>query len=153
MRKTGTLIATICICIIFIAFSDAGYASDTSDPVSMPEVIILDSISDIYEPVEFDHMTHADDIADSCIICHHQHPVGFAQSCNECHKIEPSVFRKSVVNKFLPCQDCHEEIDPGNPDVPGLKAAYHRACFKCHRTIGNVGLDPKGCTQICHDKK
>jgi hypothetical protein len=35
---------------------------------------------------------------------------------------------------------------------PGLKIALHRTCFQCHKGMGDIGTDPKGCTQICHAK-
>lgn len=151
MRKTGAIILTICMCIICIAHFDAGDASDKKTSGDMPEVSVLGSISALYEPVEFDHMMHAD-MAERCTICHHQHPGDETFSCQECHSIEPSIFKEAVVNNFQPCQNCHEVIDPDHPEIPGLKGAYHRTCFTCHRGIGSVGLDPQGCTEICHDK-
>jgi hypothetical protein len=140
------------VCIIFIPLFDAGDASDTLTSGKIPEVSVLGSISDIYEPVEFDHLMHAD-MAEQCTVCHHQHPGGGALSCKECHSIEPSLFKESVVNNFLPCQSCHDVIDADYPEMPGLKGAYHRTCFTCHRGIANVGLDPQGCTEMCHKKK
>ncbi len=38
-------------------------------------------------------------------------------------------------------------------DMPGLKTAYHKQCFSCHRGMGNIGTDPKGCAEICHAKR
>jgi predicted CXXCH cytochrome family protein len=53
----------------------------------------------------------------------------------------------------MACKSCHSSYDPANPNMPGLKTAYHSQCFQCHRGMGNVGIDPKGCTVMCHAKK
>ena len=60
---------------------------------------------------------------------------------------------KSVSQRFIPCNGCHADADPDNPGMPGLKTAYHRQCFTCHRGMGNIGTDPKGCAELCHAKE
>lgn len=117
-----------------------------------PEVRILDSLKNNYAPVRFDHAMHAS-LAGNCAACHHEHGEGKAFRCKGCHSLGPSMFRNSVVQGFSACKTCHGEYDPGNPAMPGLKTAYHKQCFQCHRGMGNIGADPKGCAELCHAKR
>ncbi|NOY65502.1 MAG: cytochrome c3 family protein [Nitrospirae bacterium] len=119
--------------------------------LKIPEITVLDSISNIYEPVRFDHATHSM-IAERCVVCHHEHPSN-ADLCKNCHGLDDSIFKKSLSSTFMNCDNCHGKYDPSNPGMPGLKVAYHRKCFQCHKGMGMIGEDPKGCTQICHARK
>lgn len=160
MRKEAYLAFLIILGTCLMAFSSVytpsrTQASDTIAPSSdMPGVVVLDSITDRYEPVRFDHREHVE-MTDTCGECHHQHGAEKTLTCRECHKIDPSAFRKSVgTSKFSACKECHvEPARADNLNIPGLKAAYHRACFGCHREVGSVGVDPKGCTETCHEKR
>ena len=118
----------------------------------MPGKVILGSLADRYRPVAFDHGKHIG-MAGSCAECHHQHEGDRALSCAECHRMDADAFRKNLdLARIRPCGGCHPgRDDPGNPGMPSLKAAYHRACIKCHRDVGSVGKDPKGCTETCHE--
>ncbi len=146
MRKIGILVFVISLCIFFAASLYAGNSAKT------PSLVKLDSLSDKYGPVIFNHAKHIS-IAGNCGMCHHQHGNSGALPCKDCHAVSPSTFKGSVVNNFMACKNCHSNFDPANPNMPGLKAAYHSQCFQCHRGMGNVGIDPKGCTEMCHDKK
>jgi hypothetical protein len=126
--------------------------ADASSEAGLPGMRTLGSISDQYTPVKFDHPKHVM-IAGSCAACHHQHQDSKKLNCTDCHAIAPSVFKSSVKNNFMACSACHGTYDPSTPSVPGLKVAYHKQCFQCHRGMGNIGSDPKGCTEICHAKK
>lgn len=117
-----------------------------------PGVVTLDSISDMYEAVRFDHETHTA-IAGNCGACHHEHGNSGSLPCKECHNVSPDIFKKSVINNFTACKNCHVDADPENPAIPSLKVAYHKACFQCHRGMSDVGIDPKGCAEMCHAKK
>ncbi len=117
-----------------------------------PDVRILDSIQNTYGPVTFDHRKHAQ-LAPACVDCHHEHSMAKGLPCKECHAITPAAFKGSVTRTFLACSSCHADADPANPGLPGLKTAYHKQCFSCHRGMGNIGTDPRGCTQLCHAKK
>jgi hypothetical protein len=114
-----------------------------------PGTVVLDSLVELYGPVTFDHSMHTQ-IAESCVVCHHQHPVSDTAACTQCHSIDSKQYRDSVVSTFLSCSSCHDEPDTLNPDMPGLKVAYHRTCMECHRGMGNIGKSPKGCTEQCH---
>jgi hypothetical protein len=145
--KKKTLILSISGIFIFIAASlYAGTMQKT------PTTATLDSLSDKYNPVIFDHAKHTA-LAGNCGTCHHEHGDFGALPCKECHALDPSVFRNSVVNNFMACKNCHGSYDPSNPRMPGLKTAYHQQCFKCHRGMGDVGISPAGCTTMCHGKR
>jgi pyruvate/2-oxoacid:ferredoxin oxidoreductase beta subunit len=101
--------------------------------------------------VTFNHTKHIF-MSQGCGTCHHQHGSN-ASSCKGCHSVSSSIFKKSVVNTFMACRTCHTIYDPANPNMPGLKVAYHRTCFQCHKGMNGVGTDPKGCTETCHAKQ
>jgi hypothetical protein len=155
MKEIRSYFLAIVLCFSFTAslyaVNKSEKTSDTgpSSQKSVPDVILLDSLADQYEAVEFDHSMHIS-FAEDCSQCHHQHIA--EMECDMCHAITASTFKKSVVNSFLSCRDCHETFDPNQPGLIGLKGAYHRACFQCHQGMGSVGLDPKGCTESCHAK-
>ncbi len=159
------------------------YAANASDMLSAqpesssknpPKKIVLNRLTDVNEPVKFDHAVH-EEAAKNCALCHHVHGDYEPLKCNECHKLDTNTFKKSVDKGFLPCRGCHKSYDPAHPEFPGLKAAYHGKCFQCHRGMENagvdpkllarvkrryeikgierVGTDPKGCTKTCHPKR
>jgi len=143
MKKFAILVVAISFCLFLSVSIVAG---------KNPGVVTLDSISDKYESVRFDHENHIF-IAGNCGACHHEHGNSGSLPCKDCHAVTPDAFKKSVINSFMACKNCHVESDPENPVMPGLKVAYHKTCFQCHRGLGNVGVDPKGCAEICHAKK
>ncbi len=117
-----------------------------------PGVRTLNSIEATYSSVRFDHPKH-EAIAGSCITCHHEHNVAKGLPCKQCHSLTPAAFKNSVHNNFTACANCHGAYDPDNPRMPGLKTAYHRVCFSCHRGMAGIGTDPRGCTELCHSKR
>jgi hypothetical protein len=159
MRREIFLVFTVSLFMSLITIIGVGselniQASEDARPgKGMPGVVILDDIADRFEPVRFDHKEHVD-MADSCGECHHQHGTEKTITCRECHRIDPSAFKKSVgASTFSSCRSCHgASFQPENLGMPGLKAAYHRACFSCHREVNEVGIDPKGCTELCHER-
>lgn len=120
-----------------------------------PETVVLDSIAQYYEPVNFDHAMHADMVGkNKCATCHH-HTVGtpvMNATCKKCHA-------NSGKADSAACKDCHPakrfeaeyltqlEADHQlyHVDKPGLKGAYHQNCLGCHEEMGG----PTGC-QDCH---
>jgi hypothetical protein len=135
---------------LWVGVSAAGEKAGVGN---VPKVLLLGSLSQVYEPVRFNHSGHVS-TAGGCADCHHQHGSADVRSCKECHRIDPSVFQKNVNAGMLkPCRECHTaSAKPGSGiGRPTLKVAYHQACFKCHRgDVGTVGQDPKGCTEMCH---
>lgn len=144
MNKFSTSIVIAFLCILAAPF--IGAAADA------PGVRVLGSLKDAYAPVIFDHPKHAA-IAASCAACHHEHAMGSGLPCKQCHALTPATFRNSVSHSFSSCKSCHGEFDRDNAGMPGLKTAYHRRCFTCHRGMGDIGTDPKGCTELCHARK
>ena len=141
---TLTLAAGIIISLAASLFAGA--------PARNPEMVTLDSLTDKYEPVFFTHSRHAA-MAGNCATCHHEHGDSGSLPCKSCHSLDASAFKNSITRSFMACRNCHGTYSPEAPRVPGLKAAYHSQCFQCHRGMGNVGKDPKGCTELCHGKK
>jgi len=141
--------------IIFVAsalLTGISIAGETTGQGNVPKVLLLGSLSKAYEPVRFDHAEHIS-MADGCEDCHHQHRAMQVQACSECHRIDSSFFKKNVnAGKLKPCGECHAVINhPGDRGRLELKAAYHQACFKCHKE--EVAGKPEGCTSMCHVPK
>jgi hypothetical protein len=156
--KTKTIHAAVLFLVVAFAAALAAAAGPSAPapavkPVGkMPGTLILGSIADRYPPVKFDHGKHVG-MASGCAECHHQHDGGTAASCGGCHKVDPAAFRKNVnLAKIRPCGECHPTSwKADRPGLPTLKAAYHRACIRCHKDVGSVGKDPKGCAELCHE--
>lgn len=145
--KTMILILLVSgISVLFTISAQAGSA------MKVPSTATLDSLSDKYEPVIFDHAKHAG-LAGNCGTCHHRHGNFGALPCKECHALDASLFKESAVGSFMACRKCHGPYDPSDPGMPGLKTAYHQQCFQCHRGMGDVGISPGGCTNMCHGRK
>ena len=143
MKKTTIIVVAIAL---WIGISTA---SETIPGRDVPKDFILGSLSNLYEPVRFNHTEHIS-TAGGCVDCHHQHGSMQVQSCFECHRIDPSVFKKNVIaGRLKPCGECHLASD--EPGRIGLKTAYHKACFKCHKDdVGSGVKNLKGCTEMCH---
>ena len=82
-----------------------------------PDVVFLNELENLYEPVQFLHKLHASmaNMNKGCVICHHNTPADAAHpACKSCHRPENS---------------------GGEVDVrqPGLKRAYHKQCMGCHQ--------------------
>ncbi len=95
-----------------------------------PEIVILDQLANLYEPVPFAHKLHATmaEMSGGCAFCHHY---------------------SEVDAEVPPCRECHsEKHQMGNLRQPGLKGAYHRQCISCHREWSHE----TGCV-ACHEVK
>lgn len=79
-----------------------------------PDTFLIDEISELYQPVNFNHKLHADmaQMGGDCETCHHYTPKDHIPPCSECHG---------------------GEKNPNNLRQPSLKGAYHRQCLSCHR--------------------
>ena len=94
-----------------------------------PESMILNTISMLYEGVNFNHKEHAEmgEMGIGCVECHHQNPKG----------------------QYLKCSQCHSpQVTCENMPMLGLKGAYHRQCIPCHGQWSNY----RQCER-CHRKK
>jgi len=146
MKKTLLLILAAATLILIASSLYAGSAA------KVPDVITIESLTDKYEPVVFTHERHAA-LASNCGTCHHEHADNAKLPCKSCHSLDVAAFKNSVTNNFTACRCCHSAYSPDNPRMPGLKVAYHTQCMQCHKGMGNVGKDPKGCTELCHAKR
>ena len=150
MKIVTLIIASLCF--IFLSLTVVHAEEGTSSAATPRRIIKLDSIVNIYKPVQFNHEKHIA-IAGDCGKCHHQHGNDASLPCHECHNIKAQLFKSSLTGSFMACKNCHGDLDPSTPRMPGLKVAYHRQCFQCHWGMNEVGLSPKGCTIMCHDKR
>jgi len=79
-----------------------------------PDSFVIGQLSDLYQPVHFNHKLHANmaQMGNNCQTCHHYSPPGRIPPCSECHggANNPQTLRR-----------------------PSLKGAYHRLCLSCHR--------------------
>lgn len=132
----------------FLAGAAGGFAE------TGPDTVVLDSLAELYEPVQFNHAQHVDLAEGKCAKCHH-HTTGavpLEPRCQKCHKggVDVGVYA---------CRECHplkrfeadylasleKDRQRYHLDKPGLKGALHRACMGCHLENGG----PSGC-QECH---
>ena len=151
-RATNVLLCCGLLAVaLTLVIGIAGRTTAVADG-SSPGVRVLNSLMNQYGPVRFDHEKHVS-IAGSCAACHHEHKEGSAFSCKSCHSLTPSAFKGSAHQSFTACRNCHGEADPNTPGIPGLKTAYHKQCFQCHRGMAGIGSDPKGCAELCHAKR
>jgi hypothetical protein len=154
--KIITMVVGLLCCILLsipaVQADDGKKSSPASGASAARGLVKLDSLVKIYKPVLFNHEKHTA-IAGDCGICHHQHGKNASLPCHECHSIKASTFKADVTGSFMACKNCHGELDPASPQMPGLKVAYHRQCFQCHWGMADVGVNPKGCTVMCHDKR
>ena len=146
MKKATIIVAAIAL---WIGISSA---SDTTTGKDLPKDVLLGSLSNIYEPVPFNHSGHVS-TAGGCADCHHQHGTVDVASCSDCHRLDPAAFKKNVIaGKVKACRECHLATD--QPGKVGLKTAYHKACFKCHKAdVGSGVKNLTGCTEMCHALK
>ena len=88
--------------------------------LSAPDVMVIDALVDLYEPVVFAHKLHADmsNMGQGCAQCHHYSLPDNVPACTECHLTERSA--TSMIQ-------------------PGLKGAYHRQCLGCHTSWDHSG--------------
>jgi hypothetical protein len=121
----------------------------------MPEQVLIDSMSEMFEGVEFDHTMHTE-LGEDCSVCHH-HTTGSGtadERCVSCHANSEEV-------ATVGCRDCHiadpfsaEQINRESLELyqfhidrPGLKAAYHWNCLGCHEEMDG----PTECKD-CHTR-
>jgi hypothetical protein len=119
-----------------------------------PDVVEIDTLTQLFKPVSFNHAMHEDITESNCAVCHH-HTLGTPiedRNCLRCHA-------ESGPADEVSCQGCHSSkrfeadylntIDADNMlfhrDKVGLKAAYHLRCMGCHADMGA----PNEC-QDCH---
>jgi predicted CXXCH cytochrome family protein len=117
IKTLAILIASASMTIIGVHLLPA------SDGQEMPENIVLDQGmcgKNIRGPVEFAHLSHAEDYGLSCGECHHDYVDG------------ENIWQEGDwVNK---CIECHDPCK-SDGDVKKLKTAIHKNCIGCHRKV------------------
>lgn len=121
-----------------------------------PDTVVLDSLAELYEPVQFNHAMHVELAEGKCARCHH-HTTGEAPlepRCQQCHKggADGGVYACRDCHANQPFEAVHLASQAAAPllhhrDTPGLKGALHRNCLGCHTENGG----PSGC-QDCHPR-
>jgi hypothetical protein len=118
-----------------------------------PEEVELAALSNIYEPVVFDHAMHM--YMTSCAACHH-HTVGMPAEDGRCVRCHAT----SAQADDAACTGCHAAgngragqlkeaaADLFHSEATGLKRAYHLQCLGCHKEMEAAS----GC-EDCHPKK
>lgn len=140
--------AVLALLVCFSSYSTIAVASEG------PDEVIIASLAQLYEPVNFPHALHEEVTDSKCAICHH-HTLGTPiedANCMRCHA-------DSGASDEITCQGCHptnrfeaeylNQIDADNTlfhrDKVSLKAAYHLRCLNCHKAMDVA----TGC-QDCH---
>jgi hypothetical protein len=112
-----------------------------------PEIVTIDMLAELYEPVVFDHALHLESY--SCGECHH-HTAGDKvqrESCRRCHTASTRLSDVSCVGCHLSQPgDAGRDGDIYHIDKPGLQGALHLQCLGCHNEEGG----PVGCME-CHE--
>jgi hypothetical protein len=141
--------------VAIVLWGGISAASGKGPAADLPKIITLGTLSKIYEPVRFNHAEHIS-YAGGCTECHHQH-IGLQISpCLECHQVDSGAFRKNAkAGKLRPCSECHPaSVQTKAVSHVELKAAYHDACMKCHKSdVGGGVKSLKDCTVMCHAMK
>jgi hypothetical protein len=151
MKITTRIIQRIAILAFFAGFAGSAMAQD--------DIIKLNTLSNLFDGVIFDHAMHVE-ASPGCETCHH-HTTGTPASDGKCALCHGSDRGNAAANPAVACRDCHLEqpfsaenirVKEGqrilyHADQPGLKAAYHLGCLGCHAEAGA----PTGCSD-CHPR-
>jgi Ni/Fe-hydrogenase subunit HybB-like protein len=127
---------------------------------------LVDEITGESECQTCHHMDLPDDEASACSKCHtdyyqsssifnhelHQGALGGNESCLECHdSVEHTKLTAAI------CQECHEEMAPGEGEAafsmlaPAYKDAMHGRCLDCHEEQALVQDRPElALCSTCH---
>jgi hypothetical protein len=142
MRFLVAFSAVICLAAIANA---AGIGATTQEDSHGPDLVVLKELTNLYQPVPFDHKTHAQmgEMWDGCTTCHHRTPS--TQPSLENLEIDHHDQNQSA--RMPACKSCHAAtVEAAEIRMPTLKGAYHRQCLNCHRDWANAN----SCT-ICHE--
>ena len=109
---------------------------------------MLGQLAALYEPVPFDHKTHAKmaQMWEGCVTCHHRTPqAGTAPSAAAPVEGAPPP-NQDTATAVPACRSCHA-VDQTGADIhmPALKGAYHRQCLNCHKEW----MHESAC-EVCH---
>jgi hypothetical protein len=113
-----------------LAYKTIKLRSETYEDVfeKIPEKVIIDTLSDEYEPVNFPHFKIFNKIKSNIeknTLARSFHKTD-KTLCVGCHHYSPPSLTP------VKCQSCHSKTGKSNNDRPDLKTAYHRQCISCH---------------------
>ncbi len=138
---------TALLCCLFMLLPLRLFAFDigatTQASPEVPDTVVLGELVNLYQPVPFDHKSHAQmtEMSEGCITCHHRPP-----TTQSVHAVPSDAHDQSDSDRIPACKSCHEiAAEQANIHMPTLKGAYHRQCLNCHREWANE----KSCT-ACH---
>jgi hypothetical protein len=113
-------------------------------PEAGPDVVILRELEDTYNPVPFDHKSHAKmaQMWNGCVTCHHRSPQAGAGTA----PAAPGRVTQEASARVPACKSCHPvAVAEARIHMPSLKGAYHRQCLNCHQEW----MHENACV-ICH---
>jgi hypothetical protein len=113
-----------------------------------PDVVMLDELVAVYEPVPFDHKTHAAmaEMWQGCETCHHRTPTVATAAASQPAGLVSRAKTQANAANMPACKECHDVANQrADIRMPNLKGAYHRQCLNCHREWANEN----GCS-ACH---
>jgi Zn finger protein HypA/HybF involved in hydrogenase expression len=115
---------------------------------SFPDKVVIQELSDQYEPVAFAHGKHVAALAKgtqgSRLAQYFHYEPGTL--CQGCHHNSPASLKPPR------CSSCHAQyFDVKQPARPGLQAALHGQCMRCHQEMA-VKPVATACTE-CHQAK
>jgi hypothetical protein len=116
-----------------------------------PDVVMLNQLANTYEPVPFDHKSHARmaEMWDGCVTCHHRTPSDAAIAATQPASVRNGDRTQANAAHFPACKSCHEiSREDVVMHMPNLKGAYHRQCLNCHRD----GAHENACS-ACHKER
>jgi hypothetical protein len=97
---------------------------------------MLDELVNVYEPVPFDHKTHAAmaEMWQGCETCHHRTPAAATPAATQPAGFVSRAKTQANAANIPACKECHAiSAADANIRMPNLKGAYHRQCLNCHR--------------------
>lgn len=137
------------LCLLLTAltglfFLSAGTLIAADDDNEFPEEIMIDNEGyrqDRKGPVNFSHLSHAEDYDAACTDCHHDYVDG-KNLWEEGDDVET-------------CTECHDPLE-SDGKIKKLMLAYHGLCIGCHKKLVKEGVTEdapyKKCYE-CHEKK
>ncbi|MCP4693317.1 MAG: cytochrome c3 family protein, partial [Desulfobacterales bacterium] len=122
---------------------------DSYEKSEIPEKVVIKALSEEYEPAEMPHRKIVtkliDDLRNDKIAAYFHLDKGAV--CQGCHHNSPAT------EKPPQCGSCHgKPFRQNDLFKPGLKAAYHQQCMKCHAVMEIAKPDSRDCGG-CHVKK
>ena len=136
-----------------VAVLAADLPSDALPPSSPETIRWASSVGEVV----FQHRLHTEELGAECVSCHHETVAanlelphadyfdGFWVDCAVCHtgSATPAAAGRCVV--------CHPERTSGlNLEMPTVKVAIHRSCWKCHER--GTGSEASSQCVFCHQR-